>query len=196
MNATGHSPSTSSARATTAAATTHGADISAFSTSALYTFSPPTSSISLRRSMILKNPCACFIPTSPVRNQPSGVNPSLVATSSPQYPLNTVGPRICTSPALRESLGTSRPSISTIRTSIAMNGRPLVCVVRNWKSLGLRLLIARVGNEKEILPQHSVMPYEQKTVAFGKRSRTERSTRSGTGEPPQLNRRMHDRCLY
>ena len=62
-------------------------------------------------------------PTSPVRNQPSGVKAAAVAPASCQYPENTCGPRSWISPSAPG--GASRPA-DQIRHSTPGSGSPTV----------------------------------------------------------------------
>ena len=86
------SPSTSFSTPKTAACFTSGCACNAASTSAVYTFSPPTRIMSVLRSTTVRYPSSSIVARSPVLNQ-SPSNARDVASGSRQYPSKTVGPR-------------------------------------------------------------------------------------------------------
>ena len=108
------SPRRSSGAATTATSATPSMVASSSSTSAALTFSPPRMMMSFSRSVMVRHPSASSTPTSPVRNQPSGVTAAAVSAGS-VYPAKRSGPRVRISPGRPATV--SSPSSSTVRTS-------------------------------------------------------------------------------
>ena len=115
-------PSTSASMPYTAACCTAECACSVFSTSTVYTFSPPTRTTSVFRSTINMYPFESTIAMSPVLNH-SESNISDVRQSF-TYLLNKVIPLHCTSPTRPFPGTTSLPFGSTIRTFWIRNGLP------------------------------------------------------------------------
>src|SRR5262245_30716676 len=122
-NATTVSPVRGCGSPTTATSATAGWLPIASSTSPGYTLNPETMTTSLARSTSRSQPSSSATAMSPVYSQPSASHTVSVASSSPEYPAKTSGPRTRTSPGSPST--TSSPSLSTSRTSTPGNGGPI-----------------------------------------------------------------------
>src|SRR5439155_1757016 len=105
----------------TAAPSTSGCAMRAFSSSTEEIHSPPDLMTSLARSVIWMKPLASTVPTSPVRSQPSW---NLSSAASRWYAPVIHGPRTSISPADLPSQGRTRPASSTMRSSTPATTRP------------------------------------------------------------------------
>ena len=123
-------PSSSASMPKTAAWFTAQCVSSAFSTSFVYTFSPPTITMSAFRSTIIIYPLESTIAMSPVVNHPESNISDARQLST--YLLNSVIPLHCNSP-IRWFPGTiSFPFGSTIRTIWTRKGLPDVQIALMW----------------------------------------------------------------
>ena len=107
--------------------------LSSFSMLAGVRFLPPAvMMMSFIRPVIFTKPSSSISPTSPVRNQPSPVNASRVASSLRQYSLKTLGPFMSSSPSspiLTSMPGAGLPTVPNLKASgVLTQPMPVVSV--------------------------------------------------------------------